>query len=110
VTAFDQLEKFRARARSLLTTNRVLLDRFLESRSDLDCFRAPAGTVAFPKVMRGSAETLVTLLRDKYETSVVPGEFFDMPQHFRIGIGCETETLAKGLQRLGTALDELAGT
>jgi aspartate/methionine/tyrosine aminotransferase len=50
---------------------------------------------------------LCALLRDKYETSVVPGRFFEMPEHIRIGFGCETEILAGGLERLGAALDEL---
>jgi hypothetical protein len=45
-------------------------------------------------------------LRENYETSVVPGKFFEMPRHFRLGIGGETEELRAGLERLGAALDE----
>jgi aspartate/methionine/tyrosine aminotransferase len=45
-------------------------------------------------------------LREKYETSVVPGEFFGMPRHFRLGIGGETAALQAGLERLGAALDQ----
>ncbi len=52
-------------------------------------------------------EELCTVLRNKYDTSVVPGRFFDMPEHFRIGIGGETEMLEEGLGRIGRALDEL---
>jgi aspartate/methionine/tyrosine aminotransferase len=48
------------------------------------------------------------LLREKYETTVVPGKFFGMPQHFRIGIGGETAELGAGLDRLRAALDEFA--
>jgi aspartate/methionine/tyrosine aminotransferase len=48
------------------------------------------------------------MLRDKYETTVVPGRFFEMPDHFRIGIGCDAEVLKGGLERLGAALDELS--
>src|SRR5580692_2404030 len=33
----------------------------------------------------------------KYETSVVPGRFFEMPEHFRIGIGGTTENVREGL-------------
>ena len=39
VIAFDHLEQFRERAQSLLTANRVVIDAFLDSRSDLECFR-----------------------------------------------------------------------
>lgn len=106
VVAFDHLERFRERARKLLETNRPLLDAFLNSRSDLECFRPPAGTVAFPRLTRGDPEKFLKLLREKYETSVVPGNFFEMPQHFRMGIGGDTASLRAGLERLSAALDE----
>jgi aspartate/methionine/tyrosine aminotransferase len=107
VVAFDHLEKFRERARALLGHNRVLLDSFLDSRNDLQCFRPPAGTVVFPRLLQHDPEIFFQRLRDKYETSVVPGKFFEMPDHFRIGIGGDTETLRSGLEQLGWTLDEL---
>ena len=106
VMAFDHLEQFRERARALLATNRALLDAFLDSRHDLECFRPPGGTVVFPRLIHGDAEAFLKLLREKYETTVVPGKFFEMPQHFRIGIGGETTGLRDGLERLSAALDE----
>jgi aspartate/methionine/tyrosine aminotransferase len=108
VMALEHLELFRERARTLLAANRALLDTFLDSRSDLQCFRPPAGTVVFPRLRRGDPKAFFTLLREKYETSVVPGEFFEMPQHFRIGIGGETPGLRAGLQQLSSALNEFA--
>ncbi|HXJ07765.1 MAG TPA: pyridoxal phosphate-dependent aminotransferase [Candidatus Acidoferrum sp.] len=108
VMAFDHLEHFRERARSLLATNRTILDAFLDSRHDLECFRPPAGTVVFPRLAHGDPETFFNLLNEKYETTVVPGAFFEMPRHFRIGIGSDTATLKAGLERLSAALDEFA--
>jgi aspartate/methionine/tyrosine aminotransferase len=66
------------------------------------------GTTAFPRLISGRVDDLCRLLRENYETSVVPGHFFEMPGHFRIGIGGATRMLAEGLERLGKALDELA--
>ncbi len=106
VMALDHLERFRERARALLTVNRALLTAFLDSRSDLTCFRPSEGTVAFPRLERGDPDAFFELLRDKYETTVVPGKFFEMPRHFRIGIGSDTANLRGGLERLGAALDE----
>lgn len=106
VVAFDNLERVASRAKRLLETNRKCLDAFLDSRSDLAVFRPEHGTIVFPKLRSGSVEEFVALLREKYETSVAPGSFFDMPQHFRIGIGGEPETTRVGLERLGAALDE----
>jgi aspartate/methionine/tyrosine aminotransferase len=108
VIAFDRLDVMRARTRDLLTTNRTLLDTFLDSHRELKCFRPPAGTVIFPKLPNGDPETFFTLLRDTYETTVVPGKFFGAPQHFRIGIGGETENVRGGLERLDAALTEFA--
>jgi aspartate/methionine/tyrosine aminotransferase len=108
VVAFDHLENFRERAQSLLATNRALIDSFLDSRRDLEWFRPPAGTVFFPRLTHGDPEAFSHLLRERYETSVVPGKFFEMPEHFRIGIGGDTVSLRAGLERLGAALDEFA--
>lgn len=112
VVALDHLEQFRERARALLAANRALLDAFLDSRRDIECFRPPAGTVVFPRLRFGPTqrdpEAFFKLLREKYETTVVPGSFFEMPRHFRIGIGGDTATLRAGLERLGAALDAFA--
>ncbi len=108
VMAFDRLEQFRERARAILQQNRPLLDAFLDSRSDLECFRPAAGTVVFPRLLTGDAAGFFQRLREKYETTVVPGSFFEKPEHFRIGIGGRTEDLRAGLDRLSTALDEWA--
>jgi hypothetical protein len=86
-----------------------MLDAFLDSREDLDCFRPRSGSVVFPRLRRGDSESFIALLRTRYETSVVPGRFFEMPQHFRLGISGETEELRGGLERLGAALDEFPG-
>ena len=65
--------------------------------------------LSFPRFASGDVEAFVRLLREKYETSVVPGIYFDMPQHFRIGIGGDPEMTREGLERLGLALDEYRG-
>ncbi len=108
VWAFDQLEQFRLRAKKILAANRPLLEAFLKARDDLECFHSTAGTVFFPRLVRGDVEALVRLLREKFETSVVPGKFFEKPAHFRLGIGGPTEELRGGLEQLGKALDELS--
>ena len=41
-------------------------------------------------------------------TAIVPGRWFDMPGHFRLGLGGDTEVIKEGLALLGAALDELA--
>jgi aspartate/methionine/tyrosine aminotransferase len=108
VMAFDHLDEFRTRAKTLTATNRELLTQFLDSRTDLECVRPSAGTIAFPRLVHAAADKFFKLLREKYETTVVPGQFFEMPQHFRIGIGGDTSDLQAGLERISAALDEFA--
>jgi aspartate/methionine/tyrosine aminotransferase len=91
----------------MIERNRLLVDQFLNSRNDLDVIRPGIGTVVFPRVRVGRVDESCRLLREKYETSVVPGKFFEMPDHIRIGLGCDEAMLAEGLTRLGEALDEL---
>ena len=105
VIAMQQLKEIGERAKRLLDQNRQMLNEFLDTRTDLEVVRPEFGTVMFPRVRRGSSEQLCRVLREKYETSVVPGSFFEMPAHFRIGIAGDTATLKKGLERLGQALD-----
>jgi len=107
VLAFQQLEGIARKAKALLDVNRQLVNDFLDSREDLAAIRPEFGTVMFPRLQRGSADELCQLLREKYETSVVPGRFFELPEHFRIGMGGDPESLKIGLERLGAALDEL---
>jgi aspartate/methionine/tyrosine aminotransferase len=108
VIAMDNLPKIAARAKKLLETNRALLKDFLGSRKDLLTIRPEAGSIVFPQLASGHADAFCQLLLEKYETSVVPGRFFDSPEHFRMGVGGETENVREGLSRVAAALDELA--
>lgn len=106
VVALDHLDQIRDRARCLLDANRALVNDFLRLHPDVLCDSSQFGTTIFPRLRKGSAEKFVSLLRDRYETSVVPGEFFEQPQHFRIGICASTETVRGGLERVDAALQE----
>jgi aspartate/methionine/tyrosine aminotransferase len=105
VIALDHLDKIAARAKLLLEENRKSLNAFLDSRADLDSYHPEQGTIVFPRLRSGDVDGFVRLLKDKYDTSVVPGVYFDMPQHFRIGIGGEAQMTRAGIERLGQALD-----
>lgn len=107
--ALENLETIAAHVRQLFETNSQLLNAFFKSRDDLDWTLHEFGTVSFPRLKKGNVDNLCDLLLEKYETSIVPGKFFDMPQHFRIGIGGETATLTESLARLGKGLSEISG-
>ena len=104
VIVLDSLDRVRNRARTLLQTNRLLVNDFLANHPQLDCAASRFGTTVFPRLKLGRASDFVRILRDQFETSVVPGEFFEQPQHFRIGFCRDTETIRAGLDRLTSAL------
>jgi aspartate/methionine/tyrosine aminotransferase len=110
VAALDELDRLRARARGLLAINRELVNEFLAGRQDLQCEPSRHGTTVFPRLGAGRVTDFVELLRTSFETSVVPGEFFEAPQHFRLGFCGTTEALRGGLERLGDALDAFKST
>jgi len=108
VLAMSKLPKFIARAKSILETNRAVLNDFYDSREDLKIEHTRIGTTSFPELMRGKVNDLYTLLTEKYESAIVPGRFFESPQHFRIGMCAEPELFGEGVERLGRALDQLS--
>jgi len=108
VLAFQQIEEIAENARALLERNKRLVDEFLDTREDLQVVRPEFGTVRFPLVINRTSDALCDLLRKKYDTSVVPGRFFEMPAHFRLGIAGDSDVLEKGLERVAAALDELS--
>jgi len=107
VIALDNLDRVAARAKQLLGANRRALDEFLVSRSDLEYCRPEFGTIICPRLLRGNVDEICRLLAEKYDTCITPGSYFDMPRHFRVGIGGDPEMTREGLRRLGMALDHL---
>jgi len=105
VIALDNLDHVRGRAQRLLDTNRLLVNQFLAGRPELDCEPSRFGTTVFPRLRLGRASDFVKLLREQFDTSVVPGEFFEQPQHFRLGFSGTTDTVRGGLERVNAALD-----
>ena len=66
-------------------------------------------TVVFPRIrgLKDTSEFVERLLNER-GTAIVPGRYFDLPAHIRLGFGGPTAALQAGLERLGAALDALA--
>jgi aspartate/methionine/tyrosine aminotransferase len=105
--AFDHIDEVIGDNPNLLARNRERWNDFVGWRRDLDCMPAEHGITAFPRWSGGDAERLDALLRERYDTAVVPGRWFEMPDHFRVGFGLATSDFDEALSRLAAALDEL---
>ncbi|HEX5237006.1 MAG TPA: pyridoxal phosphate-dependent aminotransferase [Sphingomicrobium sp.] len=106
--AFERIDEVIGDNPGLLERNRKAWNSFVASHDDLDCMRSEHGITAFPRWGGRDTERLDALLREKYDTAVVPGRWFEMPDHFRVGFGLPNDEFIEALRRLGAALDELA--
>jgi hypothetical protein len=105
VVALQKLPQIAAHMKSMLETNRKLLHDFLSGREDLEYFWPEYGAIVFPRLKNGHVNSLCDALRRDFETSVVPGSFFESPDRFRIGVGTPTESVQEALHQLGLGLD-----
>lgn len=105
--AFAHLEEISAGLPELLERNRALANAFFAGRDDIEWLPMKIGITAFPRLLRGDVDDLNRILRERFDTSIVPGRFFGVQDRFRVGIGSPTAIVEGGLERLGAALDML---
>lgn len=108
VAAFGQLEKLEARTRAMMEPNTALVHRFLREHDDvLDCVTPRRSMTVFPRLKHHpDSQSLHDRLRE-FDTSIVPGKFFEAPRHFRLGFAVRTEDVEIGLKNLSKALRQL---
>jgi aspartate/methionine/tyrosine aminotransferase len=104
VAVFQNLPAVRDRARRIVEADRKALCEFLRSASNVSAVPTEFGTTSFLKFAGGSADAFLSTLRTEQETSAVPGKFFEMPDHFRIGMGVDSVMFSEGLRRLSLHL------
>jgi aspartate/methionine/tyrosine aminotransferase len=103
---FPKLAALRERNRPGIDANHRRVAAFMEGETRLEWIEPENGLIAFPRLKNGgSGDELARLLKEKYETSVVPGRFFENPGHFRLGFGAPAEALERGLAAISRALD-----
>src|SRR5262249_51172988 len=88
--ALDHLDEIAGENAPRLVANRAIFNDFVAARSEVECMLAEHGVTVFPRWAGGDTEPLHALLRSNYDTSIVPGRWFDMANHFRVGLGGDT--------------------
>lgn len=108
VAAFKRLPAIRTHAHKTLDPNLDRVQRFFERETRLQAVVPEGGNVVFPRLPRGvSGDALAERLLSRYSTLVVPGRFFESPDHFRISFGFKPSLLERGLSNISRALDDL---
>jgi aspartate/methionine/tyrosine aminotransferase len=109
VAAFENLDAIRELARLVVEADRAALGKFLDATAGVSAVRTKWGTTSFLRLKNGGTEAFLDRLRAEYETSAVPGRFFEMPSHFRVGMGVDSAMFREGLHRMGLALESTIG-
>lgn len=102
-----RLDFLRQKIRTRVEKNRFLVKEFIDQEKKLSWVEPAPGLICFPRLESNlSGDDLARLCREKYDTAIVPGGFFEEPRHFRLGYGIASPALAKGLENIGNALGE----
>ena len=100
------LDSLRDKHLPLVDRNKAAVREFMAGEPRLRWVEPAAGIVCFPRVEPPfSGRTFAELLQERFETSVVPGDFFEAPAHFRLGFYADPAALAEGLANMRRALD-----
>lgn len=104
---FPLLDTIKEKRRSEWEQRRRETAAFIAGEPRLSWIEPSAGIVGFPRVhgADGSGDALARVLRERWETSIVPGTFFEDPRSVRLGFGVEPAVLEEGLRAIRSALD-----
>jgi len=109
-----RMEDWRARIRSRVEANRSALGSLLEDRPELQGCLPPGGILAFPRwgghPHLPDADSLCERLRREVKVVLVPGRFFQRPDHVRIAVGGPEGEVREALAALGRFLAEQGGS
>lgn len=88
--------------------NRAQSRSWAAARGDVSWLEPAGGTLSLLKLPQNmDAQALSRLLREKYGTLVVPGDFFSLKGVLRISLGSDPDTFREGIANVGQAIDEL---
>jgi aspartate/methionine/tyrosine aminotransferase len=105
VVAFHRLPELKARAEALLGANRTAYRALLGGHPTLEQTVFDAGTTVFARVKTGDGDACAERLLQA-GVAVVPGRFFEAPDHIRIGLGGDAEMTRAGLELAARTLDQ----
>ena len=105
--ALDRLPELLQPVRRIEAESRPHLWRWLGETEGVESLVPPFGILAFPRIEGvPDTRTFARWLAETHAVDVVPGEFFGMAGHLRLGCAVPEATLSEGLARLSQGLEE----
>ena len=107
--AFKVLPALAERAKETLAEKRARAAAWVASRADLSWHAPEAGLFGFVSLKKKSPDVRAAIERGMREehVMVVPGEFFDMPNGFRLAWSLDATLIDEALVRLGRVVDTM---
>ena len=105
----ENMTKIIERGRSILKNNLSILSDWIAQHDQvISWVESKSGGVCFPRYhLRINSYNFCKKLLAEEGVLLAPGDCFGSPKHFRIGYGCEENTLIKGLQKISSFFSRL---
>ncbi|MBI2931482.1 MAG: aminotransferase class I/II-fold pyridoxal phosphate-dependent enzyme [Planctomycetes bacterium] len=108
LAALKKSDVLLARCRDIVQRNIKAVSEWIKKHEDTTWIEPEGGTVGMLKLPpHVEALGLATLLREKYSTLVVPGDFFWVKGFIRLSLGVDEEVVRIGLKNLGSAIEQM---
>ncbi len=108
IRAFAVVERLEARTRRLYEAGQPVFREWLAGQSRLRGYQNQGAVFEWLRLPDGiSAGHLNNVLVRRYDTRVVPGEFFGAPDHLRVSCSGPANVLRAGLRNIADALERL---
>ncbi len=104
----EQSDRLTRHASAVSQAGKAIVGDWIESEARVDWVPPTAGLTAcvrLPHLMQDVP--FAEHLRERYDTQVVPGTFFEAPGTVRLSFGLATSSLQQGLANFSAALDDL---
>lgn len=103
--ALANRESILARLRSVATANLAALTDFMSAHADTLGWVAPAGgTTVFPWLLEGGNARELCVALARAGVLLAPGDCFEVPAHFRLGFGTQSEGFQQALDIVSDTL------
>ncbi len=106
--ALENKEAIVERSKNIIKTNLEIVDAWIADNPGFSYVKPKAGPVIVIKYdLTMSSKDFCKSLLDQKSVLVIPGDVLDIPNHFRVGIGNDTEGLKEGLARIADFYNSL---
>jgi aspartate/methionine/tyrosine aminotransferase len=98
-------DKILPRYRETIGNNLTQLEQFItQQQGRIDWVKPDAGTTAYPYFTEENFDVLSfsKKLVEQKGVLLLPGEAFDMPKHFRIALGADSDSFQEALLRFSS--------